>query len=180
MRHVNTSLYSIFATCLAVSFLGFSAMTSVQAGEKRPPLGLQLFCLQHSAQCQASGQSSVDASQGLVRLVQAVNRQVNRAITPRADGRLDSWTASARSGDCEDYVLAKRAALIQQGVPSAALRIGYTKTRQGEGHVVLIVQTGAGEFVLDNLNSSVKLLADTGYRIEGSSRGGLLEGWSSN
>lgn len=143
-------------------------------------MGLQLFCLQHSGQCQAKGQSTVAASQGLVQLVQAVNRQVNRAITPRPDGSLDRWNASGRSGDCEDYVLAKRAALIAQGVPSAALSIGYTRTRQGEGHVVLIVKTGAGEFVLDNLNANVKLLADTGYRIESSSRGGLLDWWTFN
>lgn len=174
MQHVNRRLNSIFAAFLLISVAGFSTI-AVQAAEHRPPLGLQLFCLKHSAQCQATGQSTVAATTGLVQLVQAVNRQVNRSITPRADGRIDTWSATASAGDCEDYVLAKRAALIQQGVPSSALRIGYTKTRQGEGHVVLIVRTGAGEFVLDNLSTSVKLLADSGYRIESSSRGGLLD-----
>ncbi|WP_284388700.1 transglutaminase-like cysteine peptidase [Devosia yakushimensis] len=174
MQHVNRRLNSIFVAFLLISVAGFSTI-AVQAAEHRPPLGLQLFCLKHSAQCQATGQSTVAATTGLVQLVQAVNRQVNRSITPRADGRIDTWNATASAGDCEDYVLAKRAALIQQGVPSSALRIGYTKTRQGEGHVVLIVRTGAGEFVLDNLSTSVKLLADSGYRIESSSRGGLLD-----
>lgn len=175
MKHVNLRRNSIFAACVLLFSAGFSAAGTAQAGEHRPPLGLQLFCLKHSEQCQATGQSTLAATTGLVQLVQAVNRQVNRSITPRADGRVDTWTASARAGDCEDYVLAKRAALIQQGVPGSALRIGYTKTRQGEGHVVLIVRTGAGEFVLDNLNTSVKLLADSGYRIERSSRDGLLD-----
>ncbi|MFK4809958.1 transglutaminase-like cysteine peptidase [Devosia sp. ZW T5_3] len=178
MQNVEIRRNSMLAACLATFVLGFVVSSPVQAAGSRPPLGLQLFCLQHSEQCQATGQSTVAASQGLVQLVQTVNRRVNRAITPRADGSLDRWGATGNSGDCEDYVLAKRAALVEQGVPSGALRIGYTRTRQGEGHVVLIVQTGAGEFVLDNLSTSVKLLADTGYRIESSSRGGLLNWWT--
>lgn len=178
MHHMEFRGNSIFSACIATFVLGFSVAVPVQAAGSRPPLGLQLFCLQHSEQCQATGQSTVAASQGLVQLVQTVNLRVNGAITPRSDGNLDRWSATGRSGDCEDYVLAKRTALIAQGVPSGALRIGYTKTRQGEGHVVLIVQTGAGEYVLDNLSTSIKLLADTGYRIESSSRGGLLDWWT--
>jgi predicted transglutaminase-like cysteine proteinase len=94
-----------------------------------------------------------------VRELEAVNRQINRAIRRGTDqevfGRSDVWNAptgpNAR-GDCEDYVLAKRRALIEAGVDPAGLSIAIVRTRRGEGHAVLIAATADGEYVLDNLS----------------------------
>ena len=61
--------------------------------------------------------------------------------------------------------MAKRRALIKSGVPSSALRIAYVKTRQGEGHAILVVKTNGRNLVLDNLTSAIRPLSQTGYRI---------------
>ncbi|MFN7231409.1 MAG: transglutaminase-like cysteine peptidase [Brevundimonas sp.] len=91
------------------------------------------------------------------RRVQRINREVNRAIRHREDsaiyGRPDQWAlGEAGVGDCEDYALAKRAALIQAGVPARALSIALVETRRGESHAVLLIDTDKGAMVLDNLS----------------------------
>lgn len=91
--------------------------------------------------------------------VNRVNREVNRRIRQTSDERNfgveDFWQlpagANAR-GDCEDYVLAKRQALIERGVPSGALSIAIAKTRWGETHAVLLLASETGEYVLDSLS----------------------------
>ncbi|WP_426042669.1 transglutaminase-like cysteine peptidase [Brevundimonas sp. TWP2-3-4b1] len=91
------------------------------------------------------------------KLVNGVNRRINRAIRQTADSRLygveDFWTLpSAGRGDCEDFVLAKREALTAAGVPPEALSIAIVETRWGESHAVLLLATDRGEYVLDSLS----------------------------
>lgn len=95
-------------------------------------------------------------------LAQTINRQVNRRIrqAPDADvyGAEDYWAAPAESGargDCEDYVLAKRRALIEAGVPAEALSIAIVRTRWGESHAVLLLAADTGDFVLDSLTPRI-------------------------
>jgi predicted transglutaminase-like cysteine proteinase len=93
------------------------------------------------------------------RLVNGINRRVNRQIRRSADantyGEEDYWAVpqsqSAR-GDCEDFVLAKRRALIDAGVPAASLSIAIVETRWGESHAVLLLASDRGEFILDSLS----------------------------
>lgn len=93
------------------------------------------------------------------QLVKAINRTVNRRIRQGSDVRTfgveDFWQAPTEAGargDCEDYVLAKRADLIRAGIPADTLSIAIVTTRWGESHAVLLVATDTGEFVLDNLS----------------------------
>jgi predicted transglutaminase-like cysteine proteinase len=105
------------------------------------------------------------------RLINRVNARINRAITSRADlqtyGRADVWTTPLKSGvgfgDCEDYVLEKRRALIGAGLPASALSIAVVATRRGESHAVLLVDTQHGEYVLDNLTPWVLPWTTTPY-----------------
>jgi predicted transglutaminase-like cysteine proteinase len=156
-------LAPLFAAAV-IALTGVAAAGPAAAGSKAP-LGYQLMCLKTPAECQGGGASSVNASADIMATLKKVNSRVNRAISPRNDGAADVWNASASSGDCEDYVLAKRRALIKSGLPSSALRIAYVKTRRGEGHAILVVKTSKGDFVLDNLNTSVRPLSQSGYRI---------------
>ncbi|MCG2662854.1 transglutaminase-like cysteine peptidase, partial [Brevundimonas sp.] len=101
---------------------------------------------------------SVDLDRQTWARVNTINRSVNRQIRSASDvavyGTEDYWQAPAQAGargDCEDYVLAKRAALIEAGVPAAALSIAIVKTRWGESHAVLLLASTSGEYVLDNL-----------------------------
>jgi len=93
------------------------------------------------------------------RMVSRVNRRLNREIRQVSDDRLygveDFWQrpeGSRARGDCEDYVLAKRAALIAEGVPADALSIAIVETRWGESHAVLLLASDRGEFILDSLS----------------------------
>jgi predicted transglutaminase-like cysteine proteinase len=130
-----------------------------------PPLGFTVLCIKQPAECRGGGDSQVTASTDVMATLQRVNNRVNRSISPREDGAVDVWTVGASSGDCEDYVLAKRHQLINAGVPASSLRIAYVKTRHGAEHAILVVNTSRGKLVLDNLTSSIKPLSQTGYRI---------------
>lgn len=88
-----------------------------------------------------------------------INDKVNRQIVRRADiqtyGVIDRWATPLAQGDqfgdCEDYVLEKRRALIAAGVPENALSIAVASTTWGESHAVLLIATDQGDYVLDSL-----------------------------
>ena len=128
------------------------------------PLSMQYFCAQNKSQCVGGGSSQVTMTPNLMAVLKQVNGRVNSAITPKRD-TADIWELNPTSGDCEDYVLSKRAALIRKGVSAGALRIAYTHTRRGEPHAVLVVRTSEGDYVLDNLTNTVKSLRASGYNI---------------
>ena len=94
-------------------------------------------------------------TEGLRGQLDAVNRAVNRSIRPVAErGEQDVWSlplAEGRAdGDCEDFVLEKRRALIDLGVPAETLAIALVRTSTRQEHAVLLVSTDAGELVLDS------------------------------
>lgn len=61
-----------------------------------------------------------------------------------------------RSGDCEDYAIAKFYALLQLGVPNDDMRVvAVTDHIRNIGHAVLVVHIGADSVVLDNLSNLV-------------------------
>lgn len=151
-------------TILIAALATLSAIGPAEARSKAP-IGYQLLCLEKPSECRGGGASVVKANAETVGLLKRINRNINAAIVPRSDGSSDRWAANATTGDCEDYVLAKRRALINAGLPPSALRIAHVKTPSGEGHAVLVVRTTAGNFVLDNLDGRVRDLAQIGYQI---------------
>jgi predicted transglutaminase-like cysteine proteinase len=103
------------------------------------------------------------------RLVARLNRRVNLAILPRPETAPSAWSVPSlagddRYGDCRDYALTKRAMLIAAGVPAQALSLAIVRTPQNELHMVLLMQTDRGEFVLDNRSAWITPWAQTGYR----------------
>lgn len=156
-----------FLTYLAVvaTAVAIGGSSGGVANAANAPLGFTTMCIKQPAECRGGGDSQVAASDELMNTLRRVNSRVNQAIRPREDGAVDVWTVSASSGDCEEYVLAKRRQLINKGVPPSSLRIAYVKTRQGAEHAILVVNTSRGKLVLDNLTGSIKPLSQTGYRI---------------
>jgi predicted transglutaminase-like cysteine proteinase len=67
-------------------------------------------------------------------------------------------------GDCNDYAVTKRHALIESGLPSKALRLSVVKTASGVGHLVLVVVTTKGDVVLDNLTEVIRVWQSTDYQ----------------
>ena len=68
-------------------------------------------------------------------------------------------------GDCEDYVLLKRAMLMRLGFPRGALLVTVVRNQKNQGHAVLTVTTDKGDYVLDNQNHNIVLWSETGYRF---------------
>ena len=152
------------ATIFAIALCGFSG-TQVAQAKSKAPLGYQLLCMRTPSECQGGGAGVVKAGDETLGLLKRVNTTINRTIAPRSDGVSDRWQSDVTSGDCEDYVLAKRRALIEAGLSPSALRIARVVTSSGEGHAVLVVKTTKGDFVFDNLDGRVRVLAQIGYRI---------------
>ena len=68
-----------------------------------------------------------------------------------------------RGGDCEDYALEKKRQLIEMGLSGDQLLMTTVLDRKGGSHAVLVLRTGAGDYVLDNLNNQIKPWGRTGY-----------------
>ena len=112
------------------------------------------------------------ATDAFLALLTDVNKHVNRSIRYMSDikqyGVEDYWTlpldrGGHAAGDCKDYVLEKRRALMAQGVASDDLSIAIVRTPMGETHAVLLVATERGELVLDSLSSRIVPWQDTSY-----------------
>jgi predicted transglutaminase-like cysteine proteinase len=92
--------------------------------------------------------------------LRGLNRFVNRAIRYRADvgrfARADYWASPAevltRSGDCEDYAIAKFVGLIDLGFSASQVRIAVVRdTVRRIDHAVVTVSLDGRIYVLDSL-----------------------------
>lgn len=138
-------------------------------GWARPPIGYLGFCRNYPAECRRHGKTdAVALTANLWTELVAVNRVINKRIAPATDLEFynteEHWTLPKDYGDCEDYVLLKRQALIRQGWPSGALLVAVVFDEIGDGHAVLIVRTDRGEFVLDNKVDQIRIWSQTPYR----------------
>ena len=86
-------------------------------------------------------------------LAESINTKVNSDKTYLSDllqyGVPDFWEANGKYGDCEDYALAKRNALLQAGWDKDKLGLCICEAF-GSGHCCLWVHTDKGSFILDN------------------------------
>lgn len=96
--------------------------------------------------------------------LRAVNFFVNRSpyrSDHAAYGRRDHWATPLeffrKSGDCEDYAIAKYVSLRRLGLPAADLRMVVLQdTSRDIAHAVLIARQGDTWLVLDNLSDRVE------------------------
>ncbi|WP_246066619.1 transglutaminase-like cysteine peptidase [Aliiroseovarius halocynthiae] len=136
-------------------------------GQGAAPPGASGLCSTYSWAC-ARGSANGTLSAGDMKVVQAVNRQVNRttrAIEDRQQyGEAERWAIpTRRGGDCEDYALAKKRALIGKGIDPQRLLIATVLDRSRRPHAVLVVRTDQGDVVLDNVTNSIRSWRDTRY-----------------
>lgn len=170
------ALAAIAALTIGMPVTQASARTSATLA----PIGYQILCMTTPSACKGSRQTSTTFSVALMTTLKRVNVTVNRRIKPRNDPRgTDNWSLNVAYGDCEDYALAKRAALIRAGVPAGAVRIATARTRSGAGHAVLIIKTSRGDLVLDNRTNSIKSKRSSGLRFIAISGGTNPRVWAS-
>lgn len=123
----------------------------------------------------------------LLAMARVVNAAINTAITYRNDAL--TWDMEERwvlpitdeginYGDCEDYALEKRLALLAAGAPSDRLRMATAWSPGTGSHAVLILRLDAGDYVLDNTTPHLLTVAETSYQWRALQTGPSLLEWS--
>jgi predicted transglutaminase-like cysteine proteinase len=83
-----------------------------------------------------------------------VNISANERIRYVSDqaqyGVQDYWAVATTAGDCEDIALAKRQALLDRGWAIDSLRLALVQSPASGQHVVLVVATSSGDYVMDS------------------------------
>jgi len=133
-----------------------------------PPPQHVKFCKNFPNHCIRFGSlERIDLNSELVYELHYINSWVNDTIKAKVDPvNNDIWTYPVNGyGDCEDYVIKKRAHLIELGWPTSALLMTVVEDPLGRGHAVLTVRTKQGDFILDNMTSEIKLWNETGYKF---------------
>lgn len=134
------------------------------------PIGHYEFCKIHKDECRgvpnaAPAPRVTDYGWEVAR---EINSAVNFSIMPKTDmeiyGREEVWAYPDVAGDCEDYVLLKRHMLIERGFSPGDVLITVVRKPDGEGHAVLTLRTSEGDYVLDNLEDTIKPWRETPYR----------------
>lgn len=132
----------------------------------RAPKGARHLCQTYPWAC-ASGNGAIFAAEQRA-LLERVNLAGNRAIRPITDrdqfGQSDLWTLpDTGQGDCEDFALWKKQALIGHGISPDRLLLATVLDRARATHAVLVVRTDAGDLVLDNVTDRILTWRETGY-----------------
>lgn len=126
-----------------------------------PPSPYLDFCGREPDACALEGNPVIDWTVEVHRLLQAVNRAVNREVRLTSDwgnsGQEELWSFPERGmGDCEDFMLEKRRRLVDGGLPGAALTCAVVFHEvQFFPHAILLAETTTGTWVLDNLYDEV-------------------------
>ena len=126
-------------------------------------------CVLPSARAFLAIVDATRARQGRARIGE-VNRSINLAIRPMSDldqhGEVDFWslplpTFQSGADDCEDYAIAKYAALRQAGAPAGDLRIVIVRESVSEkDHAIAAVRFEGHWLFLDNRRMTI---AEDGY-----------------
>ncbi|WP_292515982.1 transglutaminase-like cysteine peptidase [Mesorhizobium sp.] len=134
------------------------------------PVGHYEFCQKSPQECnqRTPKQAPIELTRKLWAKIVSINNSVNSRIAPRTDmelwGKEEVWSyPNSGFGDCEDYALEKRRALMSIGVPAGDLLMTVARQPNGDGHAVLTVRTSLGEFILDNLETRVLSWTATDY-----------------
>jgi predicted transglutaminase-like cysteine proteinase len=132
------------------------------------PMAYAVFCARYPSDCEISQTAFRNgaAPERWAELM-TVNRRTNRAIAPERNvnglaGEI--WLLSPKAGDCNDYAVTKRHELVALGWPSRALLLAEVVTDRGEHHLILVVRTPEGDFVLDNMTATIRTWSTAPYR----------------
>ncbi len=142
---------------------------ATEYGKALPPIGFVQFCARSPDDCQPTGArpKRLAMSPDRWNLLYQVNTYVNGKVAPVSDqdlyGQPEYWAYPSDAGDCEDYLLLKRRYLMGLGFPANALLITVVLDEKHEGHAVLTVTTGDGDYVLDNRRNEILRWSDFEY-----------------
>ena len=149
----------------------FTNPAFVQAGGITSiPVGASEFCKSHRGDCTANPHAvgAVVLTEARWAELVAVNYAVNAGVTAFTDEDYykvaEYWAYPDDGyGDCEDFALAKRKALIKAGWNPSTLLVTVVREAKGTGHAVLMVRTDRGDLVLDNQDGRILVWSETPY-----------------
>jgi len=134
------------------------------------------YCRRYPNHCDLSGPNAVEYSSDILRLLQVQNASANNAVAEASDKELydleEYWAFPSRgAGDCEDIALFKRERLVGFGLPRGAMTVAIVHHRRDMfPHAVLLVETTAGTYLLDNLANGIVLWHEAPYNFEARER----------
>lgn len=170
LRTYSCKTLSAGMALIGLTLSALAAPSMEVGGLTSQPIGHYEFCKLNPAEClvKSGALAPYHLTKDNWRMVFKVNRAVNGRIRPATDLDIyrkdEVWAYPIRYGDCEDYVLLKRRALIDKGVEPGNLLITVVRKPDGEGHAVLTLRTDRGDFIFDNLNEEVLSWEATEYR----------------
>ena len=131
------------------------------------PAGFEGVCARYAWVCAKSGKRTT-LGQDALSMVSSVNAAINARTREISDQqqyrRAEYWALpTATGGDCEDFALAKKQALIGKGIAPERLLVATVLDRKRAPHAVLVLRTDDRDYVLDNLTNRIKPWQDTGY-----------------
>ena len=135
------------------------------------PVGASEFCKSHRGECKANPHAvgAMPLTEARWNELVQINNVVNSAIVAVSDEDYyqvsEYWAYPDGYGDCEDFALAKRKALIKAGWNASTLLMTVVRETKGTGHAVLMVRTDRGDLVLDNQDGRVLLWNETPYQF---------------
>lgn len=160
-----------------------NVLTHIPAGEiVPPPLGAVDLCKRIRSACSTIRLIKIDYVNEM-EVARRVNLEVNKSISSISDleqyGKADVWALpTSRGGDCEDFALEKKHRLIQLGLEPRHLLLATVLDGDLNSHAVLILRQTGGDYVLDNLNNSIKHWTDTPYTFIRMQDPGAPERWT--
>ncbi len=153
-----------------------------QGREVTAPSGMASLCNEDALACPRAASDTLRVAEPVQltaerwALLDEVNREVNEQIRPASDQAIygvdERWTnpllhkASTRDfakGDCEDYALAKRDALLAAGWPAESLFMAVGLHDRLGLHTVLVARTSRGDMVLDSRSPWIVGFNETPY-----------------
>jgi predicted transglutaminase-like cysteine proteinase len=134
-------------------------------GAVSAPAGFDGVCLRYPFACASGGGPGGDAALALARQVNiSVNRNTGDVTDAQQYGVEEFWALpTAQGGDCEDFALAKKRAMIARGMAPSRLLIATVLDRNGGPHAVLVFRSDRGDLVLDSLTDRIVGWRETGY-----------------
>jgi predicted transglutaminase-like cysteine proteinase len=131
------------------------------------PSGAAGLCQRYGWAC-SNAYTTVSLNRAAFSEIAEINLRINKSVRSVSDrqqyGVSDHWTYPANgAGDCEDFALAKKRALMALGLPGNRLLLATVHSPRVGPHAVLVLRLDDGDYVLDNLTDRILPWHATGY-----------------
>ncbi|WP_202899087.1 transglutaminase-like cysteine peptidase [Ahrensia sp. 13_GOM-1096m] len=166
IRIAAAAFAALMVTCAPAS-----AKTWLKTGgASKTPFGHYEYCKRGGSHCGsqravAPAQMTESRWAKIRRINTAVNKQIKPVLDINSRGVNEYWEVPKSQGDCEDYALLKRSRMMAAGFKASQLPLTKVRLPNGQAHIVLIVRTNQGDYMLDNLSNRVQPVSKVRYRF---------------